>query len=124
VEDERAETLGGLDPLDLRAGVVALRVLAAGDDDRHGRPRVDLEIDASEPARRGRRERSREVAVDPGHERLRLRVAEPAVELEHLWPLRGQHQPREEHAGERCPAPGQLLDHGSVDEADELLDLG
>ena len=59
VEDERAETLGGLDALDLRAGVVALRVLAAGDDDGHGRPRVDLEVDAAELARRGRRERSR-----------------------------------------------------------------
>ena len=58
-----------------------------------------------------------------GSERLRLRIAEARVELEHLRPRLRQHQPSEEHADERRPAAGELLDHGPVDLLDELRHL-
>src|SRR3972149_6582980 len=41
--------------------------------------------------RRGREE-IEQVALEPRHDRLRLRIAEAAVELEDARPARGQHQ--------------------------------
>ena len=44
---------------------------------------------------------------------LGLRVAKAAVELQHCWPLLGEHQPGVEHAHER-PALGAQPVHGRL----------
>ena len=124
MEDERAGRLGRLDPLDRRAGVVARGVLAAGDDHGHRRARADADLRAAQVAGRGGGERPEQVAFEERQQRLRLRVAEPAVELQHPRPVGGQHQAGEEHADERRGAARELLEHGPVDPVDELLDLG
>ena len=123
MEDERAELLGLLDALDRRPRVVPLRILAGRDHDSHCGVRRGLEVDPHKVALRRAGECTEQVAFEPREERLRLRVAEPAVELQHLRPVRGEHQPREKDAPERSAAAGELLEHGRVDPVDELGDL-
>ena len=67
-----------------------------------------LRSDFSSPVRCAR-ERAEQVAFDPRQDRLRLRVAEAAVELEHARAIVGEHQAGVEQARERraslAPAP-------------------
>ena len=93
---------------------------------RRARPSRPLfaAIDGAAPARSPPRPRAssvEQVAFDARHQHLRLRVAEPRVELEHLRAVRGHHQPGEEAADERRAAAGELVDHGLVDPLDELV---
>ena len=83
----------------------ALRVAGRGEHHGH-RPVVgELGLDAGEPAGLARREAELEqVGLEPRQHRLRLGVAEAAVELEHLGPGGGQHQPGVEDAVEGRPA--------------------
>ena len=124
MEDERAGGLRLGDPGDRRARVVAAgRIVGPGEHDGHGcirslrRPSV-----AFPPA--GRSERLEQVALEPGHEHLRLGIAEPRVELEHARAVVGEHQPREQAADERRAAPGELVDHRLVDLLDERVRVG
>src|SRR5438067_396687 len=78
VEDERAGRLGVLDPVDRRAAVAALGVLTACDHDSDGGAICDLRL-----VREVAGEERQQVALEPGKERLRLRVTEAAVELDH-----------------------------------------
>ena len=112
-------------PVDRRARVARGRVVARREHDGDrglvgGRERRRPRGRPPRPprARRGGRPRAR------GQDRLRLRVAEAAVELEHARPVVGQHQPGEEDADERRAAPRELLEHRPVDRLDELGDLG
>ena len=61
-------------------------------------PSAMPQVDAFELAGRCRRERAEQVAFDPRQDRLRLRVAEAAVELEHARAVVGEHQPGVEQA--------------------------
>src|SRR5581483_8740459 len=106
------------------APVAALRVVAPREDDRDRRLPPRRELDAGDVAGRARGERLEQVAVEAGEERLRLRVPETAVELEHARAALGQHQPGEEAAGERRPAPVELGEHRDDDVGDEAVDLG
>ena len=72
---------------------------------------------------RGGEQRHQQVAVQPREQRLRLRVAESAVELEHHRPVVRPHQACKQDADKGRAALRQLLDHGSVDEVEDLLDL-
>ena len=101
VEDERAGGLGVVDPVDRRATValrrVPLRSRARPSPRRvptSRRPRRPRPRAPPQPASRGDRRQQR-------NDRLRLGVAEPAVELEHARPVRRQHQPRVQQPGER-----------------------
>ena len=94
--------------LDRRAAVALRRVVAGREHDGHGCARRRLELDAAEIARRRGGERGEQVAAEQRQQRLRLRVAEAAVVLEHPRPVRGQHQPREERPDERMPAAREL----------------
>jgi hypothetical protein len=120
VEDERPVGFGVLDAGDLGAGVGALRVLTRGHDDCDGSTVRRGELDAGELAARGGRQRAEEVPFQPRHDRLRLRVTEAAVELEHLRPGLRQHQPGEEHSREGRSSPRELLDHRAVHLLDQL----
>src|SRR4029079_10713895 len=81
------------------------------------------ELYSGQLAVRSRGKRFEEIAAQAGEARLRLRVAEPAAQLEHPWPGVGQHQAGVEKAGKRGAAPRELGDHRAVDEAGELLDV-
>ena len=117
------QPLGLLDAVDRRPRVVPLRIVPGGDHDGRRRARRGLQVDLRQVACRRPGECAEQVAVEAREERLCLRVAEPAVELEHLRAVRGQHQPREEDARERSAAPRELLEHWRVDPVDELGDL-
>ena len=67
------------------------------------RPADAPERDAGERARRGGGERREEVAVDERQHRLRLRIAEPAVVLEHARPVGRQHQADEQRRRRTAP---------------------
>ena len=121
VEDERTGRLGLLDAVDRRALVAALGIVARRDHDCHGRVVGGRELDASGVAGRGSGERADEIALDAGQERLRLGVAEAAVELEHARAALGEHHPGEEHADERRVASCELGEHRRVDRLHELL---
>ena len=103
--------------------VVAGRVVAGREDDGDRGIIRDLEIDAGEIACRRCGERPEQVAVEAREQRLRLGIAETAVELEHARPVVGEHQPGEEDADEGNAASGELLEHGPVDRVQDLLDL-
>src|SRR3972149_11560327 len=92
MEDERASPLRVLDTADLDPDLARLRVAPRGEDDRPGARGRDRDLEAREVAGRRGREELEQVALEPRHDRLRLRVAEAAVELEHGAPARGQHQ--------------------------------
>ncbi len=71
------------------------------------RPR---ETPSSESAR-GRRERAQQVALDERQDRLRLRIAETAVVLEHARPVGREHEAGEEGADERRATQCELVQH-------------
>ena len=110
-------------PVIVRAAVAARGIVAGGQHDSHGgaRPRADRA--RVQLPHGGRSQHVEEVAVEERHERLRLRVAEAAVVLEHPRPVRRQHQPREERADEGVPAGGELGDDRAAREVDEPFQL-
>ncbi len=82
-----------------------------------------LEAGAREPAGRGRAlHQVEQVAAQARQHGLRLRVAEADVELEHLRPLGGEHEPGVEHAVERRALALELLHHGLEDAHADVLD--
>src|SRR5579862_6665635 len=122
VEHERPGRLGGLDPADLRAGVVtALRVVRGGNDDVDGRPVTQFELCPAQLSVRGPGEHLEEVPFEKGHQCLRLGVTEACVELEHARPVGSQHQPCEQAADERRASPCELIDHGPAHLFDERV---
>ena len=63
-------------------------------------------------AGRGCPQQLQQVAFQPRQQRLSLRIAEAAIELEHFGPVLGQHDPRVEHAPEVDAAPLDLGHRG------------
>src|SRR4051794_17349559 len=106
VEDERPRRLGVLDAGDRRAGVAALRVFAAREDDGDGGALREL--------RRGQvaGEQRQQVGVEPRQHRLRLGIAEAAVELDHLDPGLGADEAGVEAPLERRAALRELAQPG------------
>ena len=68
-------------------------------------------------------EQRQQVAVEPREQRLRLGIAEAAVELDHAQPVLGPHQPRVEEALERRAAAGELAEHRQVHGLEDLCRL-
>ena len=64
-----------------------------------------------------------QIALEARQERLRLGIAETAVELDHAQPVLRPHQPRVEEALERRAAARELAEHRQVDGLDDLLGL-
>ena len=75
-----------LDALDRRARVAALGIRLCGESDGDGGGLGDAQLDVAEVAGGGAAERLGQVALHPRQDRLRLGVAEAAVELEHARP--------------------------------------
>ena len=97
------------------------RIAARGQHERHGAALVPLRLDAGQPTGLGRAQQQVEqVAAQPRQHRLRLGIAEAHVELEHLRPRGGQHQPGVEDAVERRAAARQLVDDRLVDRRADL----
>ena len=96
VEDERSGGLGRLDSLDRRALVAPLGVLATRDHDRDRCSIRNLQL-----LREVTGELRQQVAREPREERLRLGIAETAVELDHTQPVLRPHQACVEEALER-----------------------
>ncbi len=95
VEDERARRLGVLDALDRGAAVASGRVVARRQHD--GDRGVVGGRDGRRPARSPAAAAASASSRSPSsarQDRLRLRVAEAAVELEHARAVVGQHQAR------------------------------
>ena len=99
-------------------------VSGRSDDDGDRGAGLVRECDARQLADCGRGERLGEVAIEQREHRLRLRVAEAAVELEDARPVLRQHEPGVEETDEGAAASGELLEHRTVDRVDELTDLG
>jgi hypothetical protein len=91
-------------------------------NDRHRRAWCGLQQNAGELPRRGSGERLEKIALDQREHGLRLGIAEAAVELEHLRPVRGEHEACEEEPDERRPPALKLREHRAVDELNELRD--
>ena len=93
-------------PADRLARLVLARDSRRGHHHAHRRPRVPLQppSNSSQPFVDHRLEQVQQVGLQPHQQRLGLRVAEPAVELQHPRPLVGHHQPGVQHAPERAPA--------------------
>ena len=110
------------EPADLVARSRRIRIAARGQHDRHGPVVGPLELSAREAAGLGARsEQVEQVGAQARQHGLRLGVAEAAVELEHLRPVGGHHQPRVEHAVVRRAAPSQLVDDRLVHRARQHL---
>src|SRR5439155_21164161 len=92
VEDEGARGLGSGDSVDRRPTVALLRIVASSENDGHRSAAGRAELGA-ERARGSAGERLEQVALQARQDRLRLRIPEPAVELEHPRPGIGEHQP-------------------------------
>ena len=99
-------------PGDDVAGDRRARVVLGGDDDRDRRRAAPGQrADRAQVTGRGGGQQRTQRGVEQLQHHLGLRVAEPAVELDHLRPGRGQHQPRVEQPGERRAAAGHLGQH-------------
>ncbi len=96
-------------------------VAGRGQDHGHARLGSHRERGALELAHGGGHERLPQVAGHPRHEGLGLRVPEAHVELEHLRPVRREHQARVQAPAEVDAAAGELPQDGAVDEAGGLL---
>ena len=81
-----AQGLGGLYAGDLVALLVVARVAAAAHHHAHGRARVPLESHLDQAVLGHGDHRLEQVALEAHDERLALRIAEAAVELDDLWP--------------------------------------
>ena len=111
-----------MDHVALRGG---LGIAGGGEDHGHRPVVVELRRDPPQPARlAGGEEELGQVRAQPRQHRLRLRVPEAGVELEHLGAIRADHQARVEDAAEGDAAGGHRRDDGAVDAVDELPDLG
>src|SRR5438093_5163510 len=121
LEDEGAVGFGLCDPVDRGAGVVAsLRVLGARENDGDGSVAAFTKRLDCASTRRGR-EGIEEIALEPRQQGLRLRIAEPGVELEHANAVVRQHQAGEEAADERRATAAQFVHHRLMDARDELV---
>src|SRR6185295_4042103 len=123
VKDERPFLLGLADAVDRGADVVARGIFTAREHDGDRGSVCDREVGARQIARRRGGEDLEEVSFEAGQERLRLGIAEPAVELEYPWPIGRDHEPCEEHADKRRAALGELGENRAVDRVEQLLDL-
>src|SRR6185503_82050 len=123
VKDEGAGCAGHLDPADGDPALRVVRIAACGQNDRDRGERPGPELDSGQVAVCRGGEPLEEVSLDARQERLGLRVAEAAVELEHARAGLGEHQARVEEPGEGRAAAGELGDHRAVDEVGEFLDV-
>jgi hypothetical protein len=112
----------GVEPRDQPAALHGPGIAVGGHDHRHARlvtPR--RRIDGVESTVHGRVEEVEQARVETDHEGLALGIAETGVELEHLGPLGGEHEPRVEHAVERHLRAAHGMDGGHEDPG---LDVG
>jgi hypothetical protein len=103
VEDERALDRFGLsEPLDLEPRFVGIRIAPRREHDGHARLRGQVRLVEGEVPLGAREAQLGEIGAEPRNDHLRLWVAEPRVELEHLGTLVGEHQSGIQHAGIAC----------------------
>jgi hypothetical protein len=91
------------------------------ENDGHRRLRAGGELDPVQRPGGGRGQRLEQVSLEAREDRLGLRVAEAAVELENAWPVVRQHQAGVEKALERCASCCELFENGAVDRLHELV---
>src|ERR687891_700267 len=120
VEDESAGGFGVRDASERHAAFGPIGVAVRSEHDGHGCLWPGRQLDPGERALRRRGERFEEVALEPWQDRLRLGVAEAAVELEHPRPVFREHQPRVEQPLEGRAVRGELAEHRAVNRLDEL----
>ncbi len=108
--------------MDLVESAGGARVAVRRQHHRDRRARVpDRLLRGEAPLRSGEEERQR-VAAQPEQDRLRLGIAQPAVELQHPRAARSQNEAGVERADERRPPAPQLAHGGLQDGADGLFD--
>jgi hypothetical protein len=123
MEDDGPGLLGLLDPFDRGAGIARARIVAGCEDDRDCSILGCRQLGVAKIAACCRPQVWKQVALEARQQRLRLRVAEAAVELEHPWALVRQHQAGKERPDEWRPAPGELVEYWTMDGVDDFLDL-
>src|SRR5207253_2632234 len=124
VKDQRACCFGALDPLDRGADVDAARVVLGGEHDGYRRVLRSSEVGTQKASCCRGRHRPEQVALEQREQRLRLGIAEAAVELQHLWPIVRKHESGVEHADEWRAPYGELVEDWTMDRVEEPLDLG
>ena len=77
------------------------------------------DLDAGCVALRGSRQDLEEICVEQGHDRLRLGIAEAAVELENARAVRGQHESGVQQPDEGRATRRELGENGGVHRFDE-----
>ena len=110
---------GGVETVDRHAGLVGARIAAGGED--HGDRRVGrpVHLHVREPAGGAREQEVRQIGAQPRDHDLGLGVAEPAVVLEDLRAVGGEHQPRVEEPPVR-QALGGHRGHGAPAQVPDL----
>ncbi len=83
------------------AAVAVGRVALSGEHDGHRGPGCAVDLDPGRVASRRRDEHLEKIAFEHRDERLRLGIAEAAVEFEHPRAIRSQHQACIQEADER-----------------------
>src|SRR5438105_2795253 len=121
MEDERAVPLGVVDSLDRRPRVALRGIARSGEDDGDGGLVRSVQRPSAEVALSRGGEHAEQVVLEQRDDRLRLGIAEAAVELQHPRPVVGEHQAGVEDADERRPALRELVEHRPVDALDDLL---
>ena len=94
---------GGLrrvDPADRLAGIVSARIPGRRQHHAHARPAAPFQFHARQLAAGRRHQHRHEIGRHTVHQRLRLRIAQAHVELQHLRSRRRHHQSRVQETSE------------------------
>ena len=95
-----AHRVGVVDAGDRDAGRVFAGISLAGGDDAQRRPRVPFQLDLIELSSATASITSSRSLLQSHHQRLGFRIAEPAIEFQHLRPVGREHQAGIEHAAD------------------------
>ena len=87
-----------LDAADFAAMGVGTRVATRRQHHQHGDLITPTRHVAGQASMRGGIEQCEQVRLQAQHQHLAFRITETHIELDQLRPLRGQHEPGEQHA--------------------------
>jgi len=124
MEHEGACRLGRVDAVDRSATVALRRIVLRGEDDAHGGALSPGQLSTRRITPRRCSEQLEEIAFEQRNDRLGLRIAEPAVELEDTRTVLGQHQAGVQQADERRSSRRELGENRNVDSLDERKCIG
>lgn len=87
-----------VDPGDFFSLLIISRITTGGQNHTNRCPFVPRGVLLAQGAIDAGFEQIEQVTLQTAHEHLRFGIAEPAVKLQHLWPVLRNHETRKEHA--------------------------